>query len=76
MSGNGNNGTLKGGTTWNENSLSFDGVNGWVSIGKINYENITLEVVTKYISHSINKENSIISNAQAGGFSSIKCIEL
>ena len=67
LSGNNNNGTLKGNVTWTEDGLYFDGIDDWVSIGEMNYDNITMEIVI-----SFNKDNSLndyfFGNWEAGGY--------
>lgn len=68
LSGNGNDGILKGGTVWTDNGLVFNGNNNsWVSIGELNYDTITLEVVVK--NSAINTFETIyICNYEDGGY--------
>ena len=66
LSGNGNDGTLNGGT-WNNNFLEFDGVDDWVGITKMDYSKLTLETVA--LNKKINNiEGDYIANHQAGGY--------
>ena len=61
------NGVLKGGTSWEEDSLNFNGTNGWVSIGEYNPENITIEAVV--LNKSIKSaETEYITNFNYGGY--------
>ena len=51
MSGNGNNGTLVNGPSFSSNSILFDGVNDYVTLGnnKLQYQsNFTLETFSKF----------------------------
>ena len=57
------NGYLQTGTTWNGDSLNFN--NGWVSIGEINPENLTIEVVVKNTTVK-NSEVIYVGNYQGG----------
>ena len=68
LSGNGNNGTLNGGT-WGENFLHFDG-RSWVNCGERNPSKITLEVLVKYdeIGGSSVESNSTVGNWESGGY--------
>lgn len=68
LSGNGNNGTLDGGT-WGENFLHFNG-SSWVNCGARNPSKITLEVLVKYdeIGGSSVESNSTVGNWQSGGY--------
>ncbi len=68
LSGNNNNGTLKGGVTWTEDGLYFDGIDDWVSIGEMNYDNITIEVVMMYSDIKNEDEQDIVANWQEGGY--------
>ncbi len=66
LSGNNNNGTLHE-ATWTEDGLYFDGINDWVGIGQMDYENITIEAVIKY-NKIAEGETYIVGNCQAGGY--------
>lgn len=68
LSGNGNDGTLQkfANNSWNTNYLTFDGVDDWVKLGKMNYEKITIEVVMEHITHT-NTETDIICNYERAG---------
>ena len=66
LSGNGNDGTLKGGTTWNNDYLNFNGTYAWVSIGVHNPENVTLEIVS--LNNALyDEEREYICNFEGGG---------
>ena len=66
LSGNGNDGTLNGGATWEEDHLKFDGTDDWVDIGKMNYDNVTLETVVKY--NNVSGWQTIMGNLDSGGY--------
>lgn len=66
LSGNGNDGTLNG-CTWNDNFLSFDGIDDFVKIGKLNYDNVTVEAVVQFDKLGTT-EQCIVSNFEAGGY--------
>ena len=54
---------------WKEEGLKFDGIDDYVSIEEMNYENITLEVVTGISDYVDPDENKmIVSNTQSGGY--------
>ena len=67
LSGNNNNGTLNGNVTWTEDGLYFDGTDDWVSIGKMNYDNITIEAVIMH-NRKEQLEECIIGNWDGGGY--------
>lgn len=72
LSGNNRDGQLNNfGTSaisgWNNNYLSFDGVNDWVGCGEINNENITLEAVHRLKSDTEGNRH-IVANYQSGGY--------
>lgn len=64
LSGNGNNGIMYG-ATWSNNEVSFDGVDDYISIGEINTENITYDVVFK--GNPSTSHSSILTNVETGG---------
>ena len=71
LSGNNRDGTLNNfGTSaisgWNNEYLSFDGVNDWVNYGILNNENVTLEAVHRLRSDT-DGERGILGNWQDGG---------
>ena len=66
LSGNGNDGILKGDPTWEEDHLKFDGTDDWVDIGKMNYDNVTLETVVK--SNNISDWKTIMGNLESAGY--------
>ncbi len=66
LSGNGRNGTLHE-AIWTEDGLYFDGINDWVGIGQMDYENITIEAVVKY-NKIAEGETYIVGNCQGGGY--------
>ena len=61
-----NDGELKG-PVWGENCLIFDGINDWVSIGEMNYSDITIEAVVEN-SQVNDKETVYVGNWQSGGY--------
>lgn len=63
------NGNLQnfGEDSWNSDSLSFDGVDDWVSIGEMNYDNITMEAVILY-EEEPSSAMDIIANVEGGGY--------
>lgn len=66
LSGNGNDGILKG-CTWNEDSLKFDGVDDYVLIGDHNYDQFTLEIVV--LNDEVKtSETEYICNYEGGGY--------
>ena len=70
LSGNNKNGTLKNMTAssaWTSNGLKFDGVNDFVLIAEMNYDNITLETVSTR-GTSNGKSKQIVDNVHAGGY--------
>ena len=67
LSGNNNNGTIKG-ASWLNDGLYFDGIDDWVPIKELNYNQFTLEAVfeTKDV---LNYEYQyIICNLEVGGY--------
>ena len=67
------NGTLKNfsNTTssgWGEDYLKFDGTNDWVSIGQINYPQITIEAVVENSRTNNLLEATYVGNWQSGGY--------
>ena len=75
LSGNGNHGTINGISTtptatsgWGENYLAFDGTNDWVSIGEMNLDNFTLEVVVLNPEIITTGEQMYICNFETGGY--------
>ena len=67
LSDTNNNGTLNGNPVWGENCLNFDGINDWVSIGKINCPDITIEAVVENTEIKGN-EVAYVGNWQSGGY--------
>ena len=70
LSGNENDGALQNfdENSWSKNYLTFDGINDWVKIKKMNYENITIEAVVEYNEKPENNEEmGIVSNLENGG---------
>ena len=69
LSGNNRNGTLKNMTAsnaWGSEGLKFDGIDDYVLIAEMNYDNITMEAVaTKGLSK---KSKCIIANLESGGY--------
>lgn len=70
LSGNNRDGTLQNidtATSWQEDGLKFDGIDDYVLIGEMNYENVTLEVVNTMASIDDGIQ-IILSNAENGGY--------
>lgn len=67
LSDTNNNGTLNGNPVWGENCLIFDGINDWVSIGEINYPDITIEAVVENTQIK-DDEVAYVGNWQSGGY--------
>ncbi len=67
LSGNGNDGTLKGEAKWQDNCLNFDGIDDWVDIGKMNFENVTLEAVVMHSNVNKSGEQDFIANWDQSG---------
>lgn len=73
LSGNGHDATLNNFDTsassgWEEKALNFDGIDDYVKILEMNYENITMEAVSEYNDANINDEINIIANVEEGGY--------
>ncbi len=68
LSGNGNDGTLKGEPTWQNDCLKFNGTDSWVDIGKMNYENVTLEAVVMNSNEIKDIEVDYMCNFEGGGY--------
>lgn len=68
LSGNGHDGTIIGNINWNDDSLSFDGTNNAVNLGRINLQDITIEIVLIDESTDSNNYASYISNFETGGY--------
>ncbi len=71
---NQNNGTLMNfnftqTSGWTENSLMLDGVNDWVKMSYLDYENMTIEIVAKPLDVNPNKAQYYLTNHQLGGMS-------
>lgn len=64
-------GILGGGVTWNQDSLTFDGATGWVSLGELNLEEFTLEANIIY-NNVTTDAMYIIGNSQNGGYALYK----
>ena len=67
-----NNGTLKNvdfssSSGWTNNSLILDGVNDWVQMSYLYYDNMTVEIVAKPLDVNITKYQIYISNFENGG---------
>lgn len=67
LAGNEYNGVLNGGLAWESDTLIFDGVDDWVSIGKINYPNITMEMVISVDDNNV-ANVPYFANWQSGGY--------
>lgn len=72
LSGNSNNGTLKGfdftnTSGWNNNALLLDGVNDWVQMKYLYNSNMTVEIVIESITNKENKTTHFICNYESGG---------
>lgn len=67
LSENENDGTINGATLQN-GSLNFDGIDDWVAIKEMNYQNITIEAVIEYETVLEDQEMGIVSNFETGGY--------
>ena len=72
LSGNSNNGTLKGfdftnTSGWNNNALLLDGVNDWVQMKYLYNTNMTVEIVVESVTNKDNKATNFICNYEGGG---------
>ena len=68
LSGNNRDGTLQNmdiTSCWEEDELKFDGIDDYVLIAEMNYDNITLEAVCTKLTNS---RVQIISNVDTGGY--------
>ena len=70
LSGNGIDGTIKNGATWNEegNGLYFDGTDDRVALDEMNYEKVTIEAVIEHSNVNKAGEVDIFSNFESGGY--------
>lgn len=71
LSGNNHEGTLHNFgnnaiSGWNNEYLSFDGVNDWVACGELNNDNITIEVVHRLKSDT-KADRCVVGNWEGGG---------
>ena len=70
LSGKNHDGTLMNmdiGNSWSEEGLNFDGVDDYVPIAEMNYENVTLEVIVmpkEYREESM----ALVCNLESGGY--------
>jgi len=55
------------GPVWGENCLIFDGINDWVSIGQMNYSDVTIEAIVENTQIK-DKEVGYVGNWQSGGY--------
>ena len=67
LSGNNNNGTVTG-ATWGNTGLSFDGIDDWVPIKELNYNQFTLEAVFEPKDVLNYEYQYIICNLEVGGY--------
>ena len=70
LSGNSNDGTLMNmdiGNSWSEEGLNFDGIDDYVPIAEMNYDNVTLEAVTTF-KELDDEAEVIIGNQEASGY--------
>ena len=70
LSGNNRNGTLKNmdiSNCWQSDGLKFDGIDDYVLIAEMNYDNITLEVVNT-MGTTKDKSLCVVSNVDGGGY--------
>lgn len=71
LSGKGRNGTLKNMTSssaWTEEGLVFDGINDYVLIQELNYDNVTLETVIESNRAGSSKAQVMLGNLEQGGY--------
>ena len=67
LSGNNNNGTIKG-ASWLNDGLYFDGIDDWVPIKELNYNQFTLEAVFEPKDVLNYEYQYIICNLEVGGY--------
>ena len=70
LSGKNRDGTLMNmdiGNSWSEEGLNFDGIDDYVPIAEMNYDNVTLENVVS-LKEIDNEHNVIMGNNQVGGY--------
>ncbi len=67
LSENGHDGAIQG-ATWSEDCLTFDGIDDWVSLGEMNYPNITLEIVAVCSNATGAGPFTYIGNFEYGGY--------
>ena len=72
LSGNGNDGLLNNfkGTDesgWQKDNIIFDGIDNWIGVNEMNYENITIEALVNYAAVG-SSEISAIGNWESGGY--------
>ena len=71
LSGKGRNGTLKNNTSssaWTEEGLVFDGIDDYVLIQELNYDNVTLETVIESNRAGSSNAQVILGNLEQGGY--------
>lgn len=70
LSGNNRDGILKNFETiiMDDNGLYFDGIDDYILIDKMNYENVTMQIVLKYSSFTLGNYNYSFCNFDTGGY--------
>lgn len=66
LSGNGHDGTIIGNINWNDDSLSFDGTNNAVNLGRIDLQDITMEIVL--VDEGSTNNVTYVANYETGGY--------
>ena len=52
---------------WKNNCLTLDGIDDWVKMSPLSYQNMTIEIVAKSLSYKEGNQNLYIANLQRGG---------
>ena len=73
LSGNNNNGTLKSfdynqNSGWLDNCLLLDGIDDFVDLGDVNYNNLTVEIVMNFKTLPSNYTRLLIGNFEGAGY--------
>lgn len=68
LSGNGHDGTIIGDINWNDDSLSFNGTTNAVNLGRIDLQDITMEIIV--LDEGVNTDDYVtyVANFENGGY--------
>lgn len=68
LSGNGHDGTIIGDINWNDDSLSFNGTTNAVNLGRIDLQDITMEIIV--LDEGVNTDDDVtyVANYENGGY--------